>query len=322
VPYDLAGRLVIGIASSALFDLTESHAVFEEHGEEAYRTYQADHLTDRLHPGVAFPFISRLLSLNDLADPGDPLVEVIVLSRNDPDTGLRVMRSIESHGLAISRAIFMQGRSPYKFMPALNMSLFLSANERDVREAVSAGLPAGHVVGLPCEDDADDGDLRIAFDFDGVLATDASEQVFQKDGIEEFRAHEIKNAAVPHDAGPLKDFLSNVNRIQQREEEERRNHSDYRIRLHVSIVTARNAPAHERPVTSLKEWGVTVNDAFFLGGIEKGEIMRVLKPHIFFDDQEIHLKSTSLTTPSVHVPFGKINDQTAPPHVTTSSEDT
>ncbi|MFD6276807.1 5'-nucleotidase [Streptomyces sp. NPDC060209] len=313
MPYELADRLVIGIASSALFDLTESDTVFQEQGEEAYRAYQEEHLKEQLHPGVAFPFIRRLLSLNDLSDPVDPLVEVIVLSRNDPDTGLRVMRSIETHGLAISRAIFMQGRSPYKFMPALNMSLFLSANERDVREAVSGGLPAGHVLGMPYEDDTDDGDLRIAFDFDGVLATDASEQVFQKAGIEGFRAHEIMNATVPHDAGPLKDFLANVNRIQQREEEERQKNPDYRIRLHVSIVTARNAPAHERPVTSLKEWGVTVNDAFFLGGIDKGEIMKVLKPHIFFDDQESHLKSTSRTTPSVHVPFGKINDQIVPP---------
>ncbi|MGW2843143.1 5'-nucleotidase [Streptomyces sp. NPDC001493] len=306
--YELSNRLVVGIASSALFDLTESDAIFREHGEEGYRGYQEKHRDDELRPGVAFPFIRRLLSLNSLSTADDPLVEVIVLSRNDPDTGLRVMRSIESHGLPISRAIFRQGRSPYNFMPALNMSLFLSANGQDVRGAVSSGLAAGHVLGTPHEDDSDDDDLRISFDFDGVLAGDESEQVFQTGGIEEFRAHETRNAAIPHDAGPLKEFLAGVNRIQQREEEERRRNPDYRIRLHVSIVTARNAPAHERAVTSLKGWGLRVNDAFFLGGIDKGEIMKILRPHIFFDDQETHLVSTSRTTPSVHVPFGKINE--------------
>lgn len=306
--YELSNRLVVGIASSALFDLTESDAIFREHGEEGYRDYQEKHRDDELRPGVAFPFIRRLLSLNSLSTADDPLVEVIVLSRNDPDTGLRVMRSIASHGLPISRAIFRQGRSPYNFMPALNMSLFLSANGQDVRGAVSSGLAAGHVLGAPHEDDSDDDDLRISFDFDGVLAGDESEQVFQTGGIEEFRAHETRNAAIPHDAGPLKEFLAGVNRIQQREEEERRRNPDYRIRLHVSIVTARNAPAHERAVTSLKGWGLRVNDAFFLGGIDKGEIMKILRPHIFFDDQETHLVSTSRTTPSVHVPFGKINE--------------
>ncbi|GGZ29107.1 5'-nucleotidase [Streptomyces poonensis] len=307
-PYELAGRLVIGIASSALFDLTEADAVFREQGEEPYRAYQEEHLDDTLGRGVAFPFIRRLLSLNDLSSPDDPLVEVIVLSRNDPDTGLRVMRSIQSYGLPITRAVFMQGRSPYHFMPALNMSLFLSANETDVREAVALGLPAGRVVGPTAADDTEDRDLRIAFDFDGVLADDASEQVFQADGIEGFRSHETRNAATPHDPGPLRDFLAGVNRLQRREEEQRAKDPDYRIRVHVSLVTARSAPAHERAVRSLKGWGVTVNDAFFLGGIDKSTIMGVLKPHIFFDDQVGHLTGTSRSTPSVHVPFGKMNE--------------
>lgn len=305
--YDLASRLVVGVASSALFDLRESDGVFREQGEEAYRAYQEENRDNTLRPGVAFAFIRRLLSLNDLGEPGDPLVEVIILSRNDPDTGLRVMRSIQAHELPISRAVFMQGRSPYKFMPALNMSLFLSANGDDVREAVAAGLPAGHVLGAAYPDDAADRELRIAFDFDGVLATDAAEQVYQSEGLEGFRAHETRNAATPHDAGPLRDFLAGVNRIQNREEERRRTDPEYAVRVHVSIVTARNAPAHERAVNSLKQWGVRVNDAFFLGGIDKGAVMKVLDPHIFFDDQVTHLESTARTTPSVHVPFGEIN---------------
>ncbi|WP_392972911.1 5'-nucleotidase [Streptomyces sp. LN245] len=309
--YELKNRLVVGIASSALFNLAEADAVFRDQGEEAYRAYQEEHLDDTLDKGVAFPFIRRLLSLNDLS-PDDPLVEVIILSRNDPDTGLRVMRSIQSHELPISRAIFMQGRSPYHFMPALNMSLFLSANEDDVREAVALGLPAGRVLGPAVADEDDDQDLRIAFDFDGVLADDASEQVYQAGGIEDFRFHESANAATPHDPGPLRDFLAGVNRLQRREEEQRAQDADYKIRVHVSLVTARNAPAHERPVRSLKDWGVAVNDAFFLGGIDKSTIMEVLKPHIFFDDQVGHLTGTARSTPSVHIPFGKINEPDHP----------
>ncbi|WP_330460093.1 5'-nucleotidase [Streptomyces sp. NBC_00820] len=306
-PYSLENRLVIGIASSALFDLAESDGVFRQEGEEGYRTYQRSNLDNTLRPGVAFSFIRRILSLNDLNPEGDPLVEVIVLSRNDPDTGLRVMRSIKSHGLPISRAIFTQGRAPYKFMRALHMSLFLSAHENDVREAVAAGLPAGRVLGSAVADDTRDRDLRIAFDFDGVLAGDESERVFQRDGLEGFRAHETMNVATPHDAGPLRDFLREINKLQRREEERRKKDEDYVIRVHVSIVTARNAPAHERAVLSLNKWGVRVNDAFFLGGIDKSSIMDVLRPHIFFDDQEVHLQGTSQTTPSVHIPFGVVN---------------
>lgn len=308
-PYELADRLVLGIASSALFDLAESDKVFREKGEEAYRVYQEEHLDDTLGPGVAFPFIKRLLSLNSLGEVDDPLVEVIVLSRNDPDTGLRVMRSIRAHSLPITRAIFQQGRAPYRYMQVLNMSLFLSANERDVREAVAAGLPAGRVLGPAPQDNEDDNDLRIAFDFDGVLATDESELIYQREGIQEFRDHELAHVDIPHDAGPLKEFLAGINRIQQQEEQQRHIDPDYRLRVHVSIVTARNSPADERAVKSLKKWGVRVNDAFFLGGIDKGEIMKVLKPHIFFDDQQVHLDSTARTTPSVHIPIGQINEQ-------------
>jgi 5'-nucleotidase len=308
VPYDLKRRLVIGVASSALFDLSESDAVFQQEGEQTYRKYQEENLGVDLDPGVAFPFVRRLLSLNDLGPDDDPPVEVIVLSRNDPDTGLRVMRSIERHKLPITRAVFMQGKSPYRFMPAFNMSLFLSANERDVREAVAAGLPAGWVVPSAAVDDPNDHDLRIAFDFDGVLADDSSEQVYKSDGIEGFRAHETANVTTPHDAGPLKDFLANINLIQDREEERRRTDPNYKIRVHVSILTARNAPAHERAITSLKDWGVRVNDAFFLGGVEKAAITDILKPHIFFDDQMAHLDGTARSTASVHIPFGVINE--------------
>ncbi|MFE4257923.1 5'-nucleotidase [Streptomyces sp. NPDC056883] len=305
--YDLSDRLVVGIASSALFDLSDCDAVFREQGEDAYRTYQGTHADDILGKGVAFPFIRRLLALNGLADPRDPLVEVIILSRNDPDTGLRVMRSVAAHGLHISRAVFQQGRSAHRFMPALNMSLFLSANGSDVREAVADGLPAGHVLRTERVDDDADQELRIAFDFDGVLAGDASERIFRREGLDEFRAHEALNATTPHDPGPLRDFLAGINRIQRLEEEERLEDPTYRPRLRVSLVTARDAPSHERAVRSLRQWGLRVNDAFFLGGIDKAAVMRALDPHIFFDDQVSHLNGTAPATPSVHVPFGVVN---------------
>ncbi len=305
--YELTNRLVLGVASSALFDLRESNAVFENQGEDEYRAYQEDRLDDPLGQGFAFPFIRRLLLLNDLADVNDPPVEVIVLSRNSPDTGLRVMRSIQHHGLPITRAIFTQGRSPYAYMEALNMSLFLSANENDVRQALGQGLPAGRVMESSFVDDEGD-ELRVAFDFDGVLADDQSEQVMQNGTLQEFHSYETANAVTPHSPGPLKDFLAGLNRLQELERKRLQDQPEYQRRLRISLVTARNAPSHERAVTSLKDWGATVNEAFFLGGIEKGIVIDVLKPHIFFDDQIRHL-STTTQVPSVHIPFGVLNEQ-------------
>jgi 5'-nucleotidase len=303
--FSLKNRLVIGIASSALFDLTKSDRVFRRKGVKAYRTYQEKKLAKPLKPGFAFPFIKRLLSLNDLTDPDDPLVEVIVLSQNSPDTGLRVMRSIKHHELPITRAIFMQGRSPYRFMSVLNMSLFLSANPDDVRQAVDAGLPAGQVLESAFVDDGDD-ELRIAFDFDGVLASDESECMMRQNGLEKFHQHEFINVVTPHSPGPLNDFLTNINRIQEREAVQKSKEPAYKIRLRVSLVTARNAPSHERAVTSLKSWGANVNDAFFLGGVKKRLVLEILRPHIFFDDQKAHLCSAAV--PSVHVPCGIANE--------------
>ena len=303
---DLERALVIGVASSALFDLEESAAVFREQGEERYREYQRDHLDDVLEPGVAFPFIRRLLDLNDLSDR-ERLVEVVILSRNDPETGMRVMRSVASHGLDITRAIFMQGRAPYRFMRPLRMSLFLSANEADVREAISLGFAAGHVVGRAVPDDGDT-DLRIAFDFDGVLADDSAERVFQSGGLEEYQENESALAEVPLDRGPMADFLEKINRIQGIEDSKSVDDPQgYRRRVRVAVVTARSAPAHERAINSIRQWGLSVNDAFFLGGLPKGPMLEVLQPHIFFDDQRRHVEGAALSTPSVHIPFGALN---------------
>ena len=300
---DLERALVIGVASSALFDLAESDAVFREQGEERYREYQREHLDDVLEPGVAFPFIRRLLNLNDLSDR-ERLVEVVILSRNDPETGMRVMRSVARHGLDITRAIFMQGRSPYRYMAPLRMSLFLSANEDDVREAISLGFAAGRVVGRAVADDGGT-DLRIAFDFDGVLADDSAERVYQSGGLEEYQESESALAQVPLSRGPMADFLQKINRIQGLEDARSADDPEgYKRRVRVAVVTARSAPAHERAINSIRGWGLSVNDAFFLGGIDKGPILEVLQPHIFFDDQRRNVDGAARSTPSVHIPFG------------------
>ncbi|MTB70931.1 5'-nucleotidase [Arsenicicoccus sp. MKL-02] len=310
MPYALEDVLVVGVASSALFDLTDSDAVFRSMGESEYRRYQEEHIDNLLEPGVAFPFIKRLLSLNDLGSPDAPLVEVIVLSRNDPETGLRVMRSIARHGLPITRAVFMQGKAPYRFIEALNMSLFLSQNETDVRQAIQQGFAAGRVLGQPAAD-LTGTELRVAFDFDGVLADDSSEAVMQAEGLPAFHAHETEHTLDPLPEGRLSEFLRGLNRIQDREQERLSTDDTYVRRVHVSIVTARNAPSHERVVRTLKSWGVRVNDAFFLGGIEKSRVLRVLKPHLFFDDQLSHLEGAANDVPSVHVPFGVANQFSA-----------
>lgn len=312
MPYDLESRLVIGVASSAVFDLRESDEVFRREGEERYRKYQEQHLNTPLGKGIAFSFVRRLLSLNDLShDPvNDPLVEVILLSRNDPDTGMRVMKSIAHHGLAITRAVFMQGKAPYDYIPALSISLFLSGSATDVKAAIDANLPAGQVLDSAIVDDEADSGLRIAFDFDGVLANDESETIMQTtNDLDKFHAHEVKNMMQPLGPGPLQQFLVRIARIQSAEEAKRQVDNTYKNRLRISLVTARNAPSHERALNTLKSWGVMPNDAFFLGGIEKRRVLEVMKPHIFFDDQSGHLKGTATVAPSVHIPFGIANSK-------------
>lgn len=304
-----AKTLVIGVASSALFDLTESDRVFRDQKEDAYRAFQEANYNVRLEPGVAFHFIRRLLCMNDLSSAA-PLVEVIVLSRNDPETGARVMRSVELHGLPITRAVFMQGHSPYRFMPAFGMKLFLSANSRDVEEATAEGYPAGTVLGsnsAEFADDPSDQDLRISFDFDAVLADDSSERLYVEEGLDAYRANEIEMEEIPLPPGPMKALLEAINRIQDLEDERSASDEHYRRRLFVSLVTARNAPAHARAIKTLKSWGLRVNDGFFLGGWEKAAVLQILRPHIFFDDQMTHLEGTMHLIPSVHVPFGVTN---------------
>jgi len=307
MPYDLENRLVIGLALSALFDLSESDNIYRTEGPELYRKFQRENQNVPLKTGVAYPFIKRLLTLNEL-NQGNPPVEVVLMSRNSPDTGLRVMKSIEHYGLGMTRAVFLQGRTPHKFIPAFNISLFLSANEADVKQAIMAGYPAGQVLDSKIVDNIDDKELRIAFDFDGVLADDEAETVYQRThDLDQFHQHEIDKVHIPHNPGPLKEFLAKVSTIQKLEEKMAEDDVSYVRKLRISIVTARSAPSHERVINTMRAWDINVDEAFFLGGIEKKRVLEVLEPHIFFDDQKLHLEPSASILPSVHIPFGITN---------------
>ncbi len=301
--YQIEDKFVIAVASSALFDLDEADKIFREKGEEEYRKYQREHESDILNKGVVFPLIKRLLNI----DTKDQPVEVVLLSRNDPDTGLRVFKSIEHYGLPISRASFVAGNNPFHYMETFNASLFLSGNPEDVKEAVKHGFPAGCIYPSDYIDDDNDQELRIAFDFDGIIADDSAETVFQKGALELFHSHEKLKAGEPLPAGPLLRFFKEISKLQKREIEKNNINSTYKPKIRVAIATARNAPAHERVITTLRKLDIRVDEAFFLGGIDKARVLKVFKPHIFFDDQVGHIEGVAREFPSVHVPFGVTN---------------
>lgn len=301
---DLRNCLVVGISSSALFDLEESDRIFREAGRSEYEQYQERLANEVLRPGSAFNFISTLLALNEIKPD---LVEVIIMSRNSPSSGLRVMHSVREHGLPITRAIFREGLPSYEFMRALNMSLFLSSNRRDVQDAITFGSPAGYVLPGGGARQGRANSLRLAFDFDAVLADDEAERRYTEAGLENFKSYEDSHSNEPLRPGPLRDFLAGINRIQEIEEEQMAYLPSYEKRVRVSLVTARNAPAHERAVRSLESWGVHVDDAFFLGGLSKTQVLNSLEPSIFFDDQLRNLEDPELQTAAVHIPFGVHN---------------
>jgi len=233
-------------------------------------------------------------------------VEVVLLSRNSPETGLRVFKTIQHYGLNISRAGFFSGGSPYKYLPAFNASLFLSADEEDIKKACQSGYAAGRVLDSKMNDDEIDDELRLAFDFDGVLVTDEAEQIYQKDGMPAFHKHETDLAETPLDPGLLGELFKKISYFQKMETRRQLKDPHYKRILNTSIVTARNAPSHERLINTIKSWGVDVNEAFFLGGIDKSRILDILHPHMFFDDQLRHLSHLK-NIPAVHIPFGISN---------------
>jgi len=307
VAYPIEKKLVVAVSSRAIFDLEEANAIFDSKGTEAYRRYQLARLDEPLAKGVAFPFVSRLLRLNELY-PRQVPIEVVVLSRSSADIGQRFFRSCKHYGLDISRGAFLSGQSPYPYIEAFNASVFLSAHRSDVVNAVRAGLPAGLIMPTAAVDDETDHELRIAFDFDGVLADDKSEQVYQeKKSLDLFHQHETANVDEPHEPGPLKDLFTKIGFFQKLEMQRQAADPAYKPALRVAIVTARNAPSNERLVTTLNSWGMDAAELFLMGGIEKKRVLQVLRPHIFFDDQLTHLEPAAQAVPSVLIPFGVAN---------------
>jgi 5'-nucleotidase len=308
MPASLQDQLVVAIGSRALFDLEEENRLFEAGDAAAYMALQLDRIDTPAPPGVAFSLIQKLLAFNtpdapnghSYNQPGTQRVEVVVLSRNDPVSGLRVFRSARAHGIAVQRGVFTQGRDPFRYLKPLGAHLFLSANEVDVRQALSLGFPAARVaVDAPHAGRAHPHEVRIAFDGDAVLFADEAERVFQKKGLAAFQAHEKRKAGLPLPDGPFKPLLTALNRLQQAGSD--------RMRLRTALVTARSAPAHERAIRTLMYWGVGVDEAMFLGGLPKGEFLREFEPDFFFDDQAGHIAQAAQYVPSGHVDSGATN---------------
>ncbi|MCZ7562998.1 MAG: 5'-nucleotidase [Burkholderiales bacterium] len=301
MPASFDGRLVVAISSRALFDLEESNRVFEDQGVEAYYHYQRAHEDEVLAPGIAFALVKKLLALNALA-PVRPRVEVILLSRNTADTGLRIMNSIEHYRLEISRAAFTGGESTHPYVPAFDAHLFLSANPVDVRKALEAGHAAATI--LPAnvgQNLAETQELRIAFDGDAVLFSDEAERVYKAEGLERFTATEVSAARAPLAGGPFKEFLAALHRIQAE-------YPPVRSPIRTALVTARSAPAHERVVRTLRAWDIRIDEALFLGGLDKGRFLKAFGADIFFDDQRGHCESARDHVATGHVPFGVANE--------------
>lgn len=298
MPVSFDGKLVVAISSRALFDLSDSHKVYLEQGLDAFQDYQVEHEDDVLKTGDAFPLVKKLLAINELQE-GEGRVEVILLSRNSSDTGLRVFNSIEHYGLPITRAAFASGESPYRYVSAFGAHLFLSSDPDDVRQVLEAGYAAATILsGGRCQ--REDGILRIAFDGDAVLFSDESEQIFQSDGLAAFTENEKRTARTPMHGGPFKPFLTALHQLQKSFP-----HDQCPIRT--ALVTARSAPAHERVVRTLREWDIRLDESLFLGGLPKGDFLRAFGADMFFDDQQGHCESAAEHVAAGHVPHGISN---------------
>jgi len=293
-------RLVVGISSRALFDLSESHRVFEEQGVEAYHAYQVAHEGEILKPGVAFTLTRKLLALNEcLGERGH--VDVILLSRNSSDTGLRVFNSIRHYGLDIARAAFTGGASPYRYVTAFGAHLFLSADPNDVRQALAAGCAAATILpAAAMRADSGDEQLRIAFDGDAVLFSDESERVFRSSGLAAFNANEVAAAEQPLSDGPFKGFLVALQHIQALFPADA-------APIRTALITSRGAPSHERVVRTLRAWSIRIDESLFLGGLRKGPFLAAFDGDIFFDDQETHCDDARDLVATGHVPHGIAN---------------
>ena len=293
----LDGKLVVAISSRALFDFEEENQVFEQTDDRAYMKLQLDRLEMPAKPGVAFSLVKKLLAFNQA---GAQHIEVVILSRNDPVSGMRVFRSAQHYGLPIQRGSFTRGQAPWRYLKPLHANLFLSTHLSDVRAALDAGVPAAQVYPHSAHaSGAHPNEVRIAFDGDAVLFSDEAEQVYQAQGLNAFQQHEKDKASQPLSAGPFKPLLEALHRLQTQ--------GTPSMRIRTALVTARSAPAHERAIRTLMNWNVEVDEAMFLGGLEKGEFLREFEPDFFFDDQTGHIESAARHVPAGHVASGITN---------------
>lgn len=295
---DLDSKLVVGVSTRTLFDLTFENSIFEQQGLEAYCRYQIEHEEEILRPGPGFSLVKALLAINDL--PGEKeRVEVVIMSHNNADTSVRFFRSIAYYELHITRAVFSGGSPLTPYLSAFKTDLFLSANEEDVQQAVDSGIAAG-IICTEGQRAFDAGSrisqIRIAFDGDAVLFSDESEEIYQREGLEAFEENEKKKAASPLEEGPFARFLKTVAALQ-------REFSGKAVPIRTALVTSRCAPAHERVVRTLRAWNVRIDESFFLGGVSKRDILAAFGAHIFFDDQELHTGKASEVVAAARVPI-------------------
>ena len=302
---DLQDQLVVAISSRALFDFEEENRLFEAADDRAYMQLQLLRLEQPARPGVAFSLVHKLLAFNTRESMR---VQVVILSRNDPVSGMRVFRSCQHYGLPIERGVFTRGQSPWRYLKPLDANLFLSANDADVRGALAAGVPAARVFPHAARaSDAHPDEVRIAFDGDAVLFGDESEAIFQREGLRAFQTHEATHSGTPLAPGPFKPLLQALHRLQAA--------PSSGMRLRTALVTARSAPAHERAVRTLMAWNIDVDEAMFLGGLPKGAFLREFEPDFFFDDHTGHVHSAAEHVPAGHVASGVRNTpgQDTPP---------
>ena len=306
----LQGQLIVAISSRALFDFEEENRLFEAQDDRAYMQLQLQRLDQPARPGVAFSLVHKLLAFN--ADT--PRVQVVILSRNDPVSGMRVFRSAQHYGLPIERGVFTRGQSPWRYLKPLDAHLFLSVNEADVRSALAAGVPAARVYPHSARaSDAHPQEVRIAFDGDAVLFSDEAERVFRSDGLDAFQSHERTHSGTPLAPGPFKPLLEALHRLQRSAATPMNGTSAAPatarapMRIRTALVTARSAPAHERAIRTLMDWQIEVDEAMFLGGLPKGEFLREFEPDFFFDDQTGHVDAAAAHVPAGHVAAGVAN---------------
>ncbi|MHC5311041.1 5'-nucleotidase [Myroides sp. LJL116] len=297
---DLSEVLVIGVSSRALFNLEEENKIFQEGGISAYRKYQLEKENETLEKGTAFYLVKRLLALNEIAEKR--VIEVIVMSRNSPETGVRVLNSIKEFSLDITRVAMSGGEPLFPYIDAFDIDLFLSKDEVDVQTVIDSKACAAALIYAPPTDFDDEKDTRvkIAFDADAVLFSDDSEFRYKTEGMESFHQHEAENENVPLEEGPFAKLLRKLAIVKSK----LGTPVEYSP-LRIAIVTARNAPSHMRVIKTLREWEVYVDEAYFLGGIAKDKVLKAFGAHIFFDDQDTHLRESSKLVPSAKVPYSK-----------------